>query len=512
MVAIRVDASSQMGVGHVMRCISLAEILRARGTRVRFVCKEHPGHLAGDLRQRSYDVSLLPPPTSTAADEDYASWLGGSQAKDAQQTTLALQGEDIEWLIVDHYALDQAWESVLRAQAGHVLAIDDLANRRHDCDLLVDQNFSESPGRYRGLLPDACRPLLGPYFAMLRPEYRLRRGRPRERDGQVRRILIFFGGSDPLNLTGRAIEALDDVEFQDAEVDVVVGVNNPHRQSLHEAAARRPRTHVHGPQPHLADLMARADLSIGAGGVTTWERMCVGLPAIIVSIAENQRPACESLAEAGLIVYAGHCTRVSVQDLKSALRRTFEDRAALVQMSSGGQRLVDGWGTLRIVETMLPTAKSALKLRPAGPEDMQQYFVWANDPEVRAQSIQTEAISLDDHRRWFARKLGSSESKLFVLQAGDLPVGQIRFDREGSEERIDYSIERIFRGRGWAARLVALGMAQVPRRHGMYFRAEVKPSNLASRSVFLRLGFEMATSEQGGLTVFRLSGDQICES
>jgi RimJ/RimL family protein N-acetyltransferase len=315
---------------------------------------------------------------------------------------------------------------------------------------------------------------------------------------------VFFGGSDPLNLTGVALEAVCGPEFRDIEVDVVVGVNNPHRPSLEKLAARRPHTRLHGPQLHLADLMAEADLSIGAGGATTWERMCVGLPCVVVSIAENQRPACISMAEAGLIAYAGHHDVVGASDLISALRRIRSLPEDLVEMSSRGQRTVDGWGAQRIVEFMNPTTKDSLGVRPANSDDLYQFFLWANDPDVLAQSIHGQLISFESHQKWFAGRLSSSDSHLFVMQAGNLPVGQIRFDREGNEERIDYSIDKYFRGRGWASRLVALGMSLVPPREGMVFRAEVKDSNLPSHTVFSRLGFTALPSEHiNGISVFR---------
>ncbi len=497
-----------MGIGHIMRCLTLAECLREDGVDIQFVCRDHAGNMADFLRQRSVDVALLPRSGSahaSAADEDYANWLGATQPEDAEQTIQALRGAHVEWLIVDHYGIDAEWESRLRAHADNVLVVDDLANRRHDCDILHDQNFSTSTqDRYRGLIPADCRRLYGPKFAMLRPEYRQKRGSAPHRDGEVRRILIFFGGSDPLNLTGMAVEALCDPQFRDIHVDLVVGVNNPHRQSLEKSASCRPNTWLYGPQLHLADLMAKADLSVGAGGVTTWERMCVGLPSIVVSIAENQGPACRSLAEASLIEYAGHHSVVQVSDLTSALRRVLARPEALAEMSSRGQLTVDGWGARRIVECVHPTAKDSLRIRPANPEDLYQYFSWAHDADVRAQSIQMQPFSFENHRKWFTDRLASPDSHLFVMLAGDLPVGQIRFDREGDEERIDYSIDKCFRGRGWASRLAALGMSQVPPRKGMVFRAEVKESNLPSLTVFSRLGFTEMKSEHGdGLRIFR---------
>jgi len=497
-----------MGIGHIMRSLALAEGLRERSVDVQFVCGDLPGNMVDFLRQRSSDVALLPrfwSPDEAASDADYGEGLGATQSQDAEQTSGALRGAHLDWLIVDHYALDAEWESRLRSYANGVLVIDDLANRRHDCDLLVDQNFSTSmQDRYRGLIPLDCRSLIGPTFAILRPEYRQKRNDATHGTVEVRRIFIFFGGSDPKNLTGMAIDALCDPQFADLQVDVVIGVNNPHWQALEKAASRRPHTQLYGPRLHLADLMAKADLSIGAGGATTWERMCIGLPSVTVSVAENQRPACQALAEAGLIAYVGHHTAVRAADLVSTLQRVLGRQDELADISLRSRLMVDGWGAQRIVEMMQPTSRSSLRLRPTIPDDLFHYFSWANDSDVRAQSIQMEQIPFESHQKWFTGKLGSPDSRLFVMEAGDLPVGQIRFDREGNEQRIGYSIDKLFRGRGWAARLVELGIARLAAAKGVVFRAEVKEPNPASRRVFSRLGFsELSSEHASGLKIFR---------
>jgi UDP-2,4-diacetamido-2,4,6-trideoxy-beta-L-altropyranose hydrolase len=509
-----------MGIGHMMRCLTLADALRARGVGILFVCRDHPGNLANLLRSRSIEVALLPRSTDSPSDAEYGDWLGASPPEDAEQTIRALRGAHVQWLIVDHYALDFEWERRLSAHSSGILAIDDLANRRHACSLLIDQNFTASAeDRYGALTPAACRLMLGPLFAMLRPEYRRARSSARLRNGEVRRIFVFLGGSDPGDLTGMALDVLRRPEFRDLGVDVVAGVNYARRDSLEKAVSSRPNSRLYGPQFHLADLMAEADLSIGAGGATTWERMCLGLPSIVISIAENQRPACVSLAKAGLINYVGHHSAVNADDLAGAIQRDLARPAELAEASLRSQLLVDGWGAERIVESMIPTAKESLRLRRAAPDDVHQYFAWANDPEVRAQSVQTQPIAFENHKKWFADKLTSPDSRLFVMQAGDLPVGQIRFDRDGGGETIDYSVDRLFRGRGWGSRLASMGMAQFSPRNGTVFYAKVKESNLPSRAVFSRLGFaELAAEPAGGMRTFGLdpsrqvlNGDSKCE-
>ena len=497
-----------MGIGHLMRCLTLAEDLRERGLATRFVCRAHRGHLIELLRQRDMVVHAMPEPAEPrgiSASESHSDWLGVTQAEDADQTIQALQGEHPDWLIVDHYGLGSAWERRLRGHTGKLMVIDDLANRPHDCDLLLDQNYStDSAARYRELVPEMAAQALGPRYALLRPEYLQHRLVLRERDGQVRRVLVFFGGSDSYNMTGMALAVLSGAEFDCLEVDVVIGPNNVHRARLERAIAKRPLTTAHGHRPHLADLMSQADSAIGAGGTTTWERLCLGLPSLAVSIAENQEPTCQALAGAGLMRYLGRHGEVQPSMIASALRECIGEPEALVELSGRSRLAVDGLGTMRLAEYLDPTPAKLLRLRPAAPDDELLYFDWANDPEVRRQAIRTDEIPLERHQEWFAATLGTTRSYLFVMCAGELPVGQIRFDWDGADARIDYSIDPLFRGRGWGTQVVALGVKHRLKSGPITFRADVKEANLASRSVFGRLGFDECPGPEGtGLRTYR---------
>ena len=437
-IAFRVDASRRIGTGHVMRCLTLAEALQNRGAAICFVCREHDGHLIATLREKSFSVALLPAPPSTTviADGDYRAWLGVSPLADAEETSDALKGDHTDWLVVDHYGLDAEWEQRLRPRVGRVLVIDDLANRRHDCDVLLDQNYSaEGERRYVGAVPDRCQVLAGPRYAILKAEYVAWRHIAPARDGGVRRILVYFGGSDPHNMTGLALEALSALDLNHLEVDLVVGANNAHRAAIEALAAARMRTRVQGTRPHLADLMAQADLAIGAGGVTTWERMCLALPAVVISIAENQRPACEALSAAGLIEYLGDAGSVRATDISNAIRRLMNDPALLIALSSDSRTLVDGLGASRVADVMLgqSRADSAMQTRnallsanrtPAGFDEFA--FAWIhtcrsaevltlrNMPHVVSQMTSREPITDDDHRKFLGGYGGLSRYD-FVL-------------------------------------------------------------------------------------------------
>jgi UDP-2,4-diacetamido-2,4,6-trideoxy-beta-L-altropyranose hydrolase len=235
-IVFRVDASFQIGSGHVARCLTLADRLRDDGAKCRFIHRLHPGHLVDVIRARGYAVAELPAPSQFAS--GYQQWLGTSQHQDASETIAALAGESADWLVVDHYGLDAHWEQALRPHAVNIAVLDDLADRPHDCDLLVDQNYQpDGERRYDGLLPERSRRLCGTRYALLRREYAAARRTVGPRRGPVSRVLVFYGGVDAHNETGRALRALSRPGLDHIFVDVVVGAKNPHRRALLELAA-----------------------------------------------------------------------------------------------------------------------------------------------------------------------------------------------------------------------------------------------------------------------------------
>lgn len=218
--------------------------------------------------------------------------------------------------MVDSYALDHKWEKFLRPHVNKIMVIDDLANRAHDCDLLLDQNYyRDIEHRYDGLLPLTCRKLLGPEYALLRPEFHQAKKNLRKRDGKIRRILVFFGGSDPSNETKKALQAIKLLNRPEIAVDVVVGAGNPHREEIKQICSEMPNTTYYCQVENMAELMAAADLAIGAGGVTTWERLYLELPTIAIAVAENQVETLEALGEAEMVWYLGIWSEVVVDDI-----------------------------------------------------------------------------------------------------------------------------------------------------------------------------------------------------
>lgn len=529
-IVFRTDASVPMGTGHLTRCLTLSETLQARGAQTRFVCREHPGNLIAALREEAPPVAFLPAPSVPAgmAEEDYAAWLGVSTVEDAEQTIETLQGDHPDWMVVDHYGLDVEWERRLRPHVGRLLVIDDLANRPHNCDVLLDQNYSvEGERRHVGLLPVSCQLLVGPRYALLAPEYAIYRQTLSARGGLVRRVLVYFGGSDPRNMTGLALEALSAPAFSHLEVDLVVGANSAHRGTLEAQAAARARTCVHGTRPHLADLMVRADLAIGAGGATTWERMCLGLPSLVVSIANNQRPTCEALGAAGLIQYVGDINSVRAAQIGDALTRFIGNRDRLVGLSVSGQLLVDGQGASRVADVMIDhpgeesiRTRDALLRANACPAGFDTYtFAWIdrcrsddvlalrNMPHVTSRMRSRDSITDVDHRK-FLDQYERLDRYDFILidNSRQKYVGAFYITNVGSSPQVGkYLGHTDYVGKGVAYEAMQSLLDYCRDRAGLRrLTAITRRDNVANIALNTKLGFRQVDAEQGDYVAMTL--------
>jgi UDP-2,4-diacetamido-2,4,6-trideoxy-beta-L-altropyranose hydrolase len=349
-IAFRTDASIQIGTGHFMRCLTLAEALKSQGAYIRFVSRNLPEHLQIMLAEKNMEFSSLGIDVTQSPDGERAQtgWLGVNQLQDATDTIQALSDRAWDILIVDHYQFNATWEQLLRPYAHKLMVIDDLANRSHDCDLLLDQNYyRDLDQRYQGLVQEQCVMLLGPSYVLLRPEFAEARRMLRSRDGKIRRILVFFGGSDPYNQTLKAVTALKLLDRPDIKIDVVVGLANPNQNSVKTLCDEIPNATFHCQVSNMAELIQNADLGIGAGGSAMWERCCLGLPTITVIFAENQKRTTEDVAEIGAIEYLGGAEQLSPEDYARSIYGMMENPQRVMQIGEAALGVLQmGWGGL----------------------------------------------------------------------------------------------------------------------------------------------------------------------
>ena len=320
---IRADSSAVIGSGHLMRSLTLAERLRKdKNAEVRFISRDLPGNLSFLVTQKGFKLHLLPPAKENKYLSGYAKWLTVTEEQDAEETLAILNGiGKVDLLVVDHYALDIVWENHLHPLAEKIFVIDDLANRKHNCDILLDQNFYlDKDKRYVGLVPENSELRLGPKYALLRKEFFEVRKRLKKRDGKIQRLLIFYGGSDATNETEKAIRAILRLNAC-VDTDIVVGARNPHKESIKTLCNSYEFLHYYEQVDNMAELMNNADLMLGAGGATTWERCFLGLPCIVTAIAENQERVCEDCYKVGFIDYAGKISMVSEDIIRAKLEQ-----------------------------------------------------------------------------------------------------------------------------------------------------------------------------------------------
>ncbi len=486
-VLIRSDASPTIGSGHIARCLCLARVLRRQGSHVVFACRLLPGHRLEALRAEGFETFALP---ERYNDEDPRQAIESMlpwQADIAALEPLLEHQPAFDWIIVDHYGLDHHWQTAARRFAPWIAVVDDLATRTYSADLLLNQNLSGTPEAYTSLLAPGCRTLFGPRFAMLRDEFRC----PAiEIKPQARRVLVNFGGFDAAMQTYHAMLALADLA--ELEVDFVAGAGNPAWAQMQALAASRPHWRLHSFVSDFYRLMTEADLFVGAGGGTSWERAAMGLPTICIAVSNNQQANGEVMAAAGAHVFMGAREHVSVEQLRLAIGFVAGNQGLRQSLAQRSRQLVDGRGAQRVAVAL---AGAVLRMRPATLGDAQLLFDGRNTEAVRRRSLETGVIEWPAHQNWLTASLSNPRRLLLIAEADDGPVGVLRYDLRGFTAEVSiYLFEGRF-GLGWGRALLTRGetfvKAHWPELQSL--TAQVLPANQPSLKVFLEAGFTQST-------------------
>jgi len=510
LIFIRTDASKEIGAGHVMRCLALAEALRDLGATIEFITCNHYGNLNNQINGKGFKLHTIPrleKPKLKQKLAGYEQWLGATQEEDANESLKLISARQLDWLIIDHYALDYCWESKLRRHTKRIMVIDDLANRIHDCDLLLDQNYFHKKNRYNQLLMPDIGKLLGPKYTLLRKDFTKNSQRGVRYNRTINRVFIFFGGSDLDNLTSTVLKVLIGHNLKHLSLDVVIGSSNPHQKDVHELVMECPNAELHIQTDNISELMIRADIALGAGGTTTWERMSVGLPSIVLTTAENQVPFIRDLDRDGYIKWLGSSNEVNKEEIHAALLEAIQNPSRLRKQSKMCQKLVDGMGAQRVSKLLIKGHDdSTLIARRARIEDCRLYWYWANDIVVRKNAFNQQFITWEDHQAWFDEQLNNRNTFLLLIESEFGPIGQVRFEYSGTHFIIDYSISRKNRGLGLGMAMLIKAIDYISHKQPpLTLIARVKDSNLPSKKIFKKIGFnEIYPSTEQGSHWFQL--------
>lgn len=441
----RADASLQIGSGHVMRCLTLADALSARGVRSHFICQDLGGDLVDLVGARGYGVSVirsrsdLGPAVSASQNKDSsADWSSIDQVEDARATAAVLGDDICDWLVVDHYSLAAEWEQMMRPHCRRLLVIDDLAHRHHNCDVLVNQNLGRTTADYVNLVPSGCLLLIGAQYALLRPEfsklreYSLRRRSP----PRLKHLLVSMGGVDQDNATGAVLEALKRTDLpSDCTITVVLGLRAPWLEKVKAQASTMPwncvvRVNIDG----MAKIIADSDLVIGAVGGTAWERCCLGAPSLLVVLAENQRSGATALDASGSGRLLGEIEDIS-SNLPQAVMSLMEGHQ-LQSMSEAAADVCDGLGSFRVLKHMCSVepggseSDEGCRVRPMREGDLRNVLDWRNSVEVRRYMYSQHVITESEHLDWFARASVDPMRELLIAEDAGAALGFVQFTRQ----------------------------------------------------------------------------------
>lgn len=466
---VRADASPRMGTGHVMRCLSLVQGLRPSDGPVMLVAAEITAALEPRLRSAGVGLTRL------------SAEAGGS--KDAERTVKIAQEINASWIVVDGYQFGADYQRRLKDAGFRVLFLDDYGHaQKYSADLVLNQNLHATADYY--VQRDAgTRMLLGTRHTLLRQEFQALKDWQRNIPTHASKVLVTLGGADPDNVTGDIVKALG--TLAGVETVVVVGGSNPHLPGLRTLIENSPTTiRLVVDAQNMPELMQQADVTVAAGGTTSWELAFMGLPTLMLVLADNQRTVAEGLSAAQVV------RKTTPETVAQNLAELLADATARRAMSERGRQLVDGLGVSRVLTAM---RAGELTVRRVQLDDCRQIWEWSNDPEVRKVSLSQDDIPWESHVKWFSARVNSPTCFFYVGSDHDTPVGQIRFDLTNTEATLSISLSRKARGHGYGPALIVRGSQQLfTDSNATLIRAYVNPENTASLRAFEKAGYAPA--------------------
>ena len=470
---IRADASHQIGSGHVMRSLALAQAWQKAGGEVCLAARLLPETLESRWRDERIETRQV-----------------AELSDDAEETAKLAREIGADWVVLDGYQFGTEFQRTIKNAGMRLLVIDDDGCARHYvADLILNQNPCALQAMYPSRDPSAAL-LLGTRYALLRREFLPARPANRAHAARATRMLVTLGGGDHDNCTRAILEAIGGIEK--LTTIAVVGPNNPRAPELECLAQRSGGSiAIRRNPPDMPQLMAWADFAFSAAGTTCWELAFMGLPMLLVVLAGNQGPNAACLDGLGVARNLGWHGGLAEDKVRAAVMHTLSDPALRASMSQNGSALVDGRGAGRVVAEM---RSRLFTLRRTGGEDSQLLLEWANEPGVRAASFAAEPISTEEHHIWLMRKLSDPACAFFIaIDHRQTPLGQVRFNLDGSDAVISVSVDLKFRGRGIGSAVILLACRRLFKEtEARLIHAYVKPENEISARAFVKAGFAEA--------------------
>ena len=497
-VLIRTDASNAIGLGHVMRCLALAEELKKRHAYVVFAMQELSGSKHDMIRSLNYEVVLLP----TVCVDDSAThreWMLSmrtphAQLRDVENTIERTPIHVNDWIVLDHYGLGDIWSEKITRLGIKVLVIDDIADRPICADIVLNQNAGAQMQMYTHTQFRYKKALLGPKFALLRSEFqRTNRHQKLEKSPigktDTLRFLISFGGADFSGISLRVLQVLNLLGIRGQRVKIVIGIANPH------ASALRALCHDSGYvcldfTGEMANEILGADIVIGAGGVSMLERCSLGVASLVIPIAENQIPGARSAQNFGAVIYIDPETNGFDLKVKLSIENLIAQPEKRRNLAEIGQLLCDGLGCVRVVDHL---QFQSLKFRKITMQDAEDLHSWRNDAATRRYSGDGQPIDFEKHCNWLSIVLTDDKQKIWIASTNSYTIGVVRFSLLDIYNSAEISVYRVPNqpGTGWGKALILASIENVKKLwpNLEFVFAKIAKSNIPSQRAFVSCGF-----------------------
>ena len=500
-IAIRVDASIRMGTGHVMRCLTLANKLKVQNHQVLFLAKQHHGNLNQLIEQQGFKIIQLPVPNINIDQQtDEKQWLGCHYQEDAQACIDALKPYfPLSLVIVDHYGLDKNWQDILKPYCLKLMVIDDLANREHHCDILLDQTFARQKSDYVNLVPKSCKLLLGKKYMLLRDEFSQLRDvaiTKRKNFTHSKNLLISMGGTDPDNISQALLQWLITLQpnITKLTVNLIANPCSKHLSKLQQLCQQYAWINLIIKPKSMAELMLDADIAIGSAGATAWERCCLGLPTLTIISAKNQETIATNLSKAGAIINLGWFDKLTKEHFSQALENVLSVDKNYLNLVTNSFKCCHGLGTNNIIKILGDKIINQVSLRLADQKDCELTFQWQSDANLRKYSRNPKAVKKEEHIQWFHKTLKNKKRTLFIITVDNIPCGVLRLDElTEKQQEISILLDANYQGKNIAFQAINI----IPLRYrAKNILATVHKDNKASQRLFIRLGFQQISPEQ----------------
>jgi len=479
----RTDASQAIGTGHAMRCLALAEAIRELGDEATLVTKEMPEGILKRFQEEDVRIQMT---HATAG-----------SAEDVKETIAIASAIGASWVIADGYAFGEEYQKGVVDAGLRLLIIDDYGSSKHyHATIVLNQNIGAAPALYEGKISHSALLLLGPSYALLRREFREWKGEPSGTSEMASRILVTFGGGDPPNATAWVLNALK--EMPSLSITALVGASNPHGEELESLTRDHMHISLKRDVHNMPTALATSDIVVSAGGSTTYESAFMGVPAITVIIAENQKGLAEGIAKQGATECLGWLQDCKPGVLRKHVQALIEDQKKRDGMVIAGRSLVDGCGAPRLLRAI---TGDKIFLRTVRMSDAKLLHEWTNDADVRKASFSAKLIPWEEHTAWLHKKLSEDTTRIWIgCDSDDVPTGVIRFEEKNEETILSITVAPSHRGKGFAKELVRLGVLAYLRAFpNAAIHAYVKPENAASAGLFKGMGKEQSPTSDGAL-------------